>query len=133
MQAFVRFVERIPEVHSIERETSRRTYVCRRRLTKIQTTTIPDHVWQKYGRKSVKPIRIEKNKKPQLDNARRLRGIYFLDADDQDDKEILKNCEEKLERSMAATMPCKRKAQIAPRKWLQSMSQNDLWLKSGIS
>ena len=39
---------------------------------------------EKFGRKLVKPFRIEKNKnghkkKPKLDNARKLRGIYFID------------------------------------------------------
>ena len=55
---------------------------------------------QKYGRKLVKPLRIEKRqngrkKNSKFDNARRLRGIYFIDPDDQDDKEILKKREEK--------------------------------------
>ena len=29
--------------------------------------------------------------KPKLDNARKLRGIYFIDADDGEFKDILKN------------------------------------------
>ena len=49
-----------------------------------------------------------KKEKPKLDNARRLRGIYFIDLDDQDYKESLKNARGKLERPMAPAMPCKR-------------------------
>ena len=30
--------------------------------------------------------------KPKLDNARRLRGIYFVDPDDREHSEILKKC-----------------------------------------
>ena len=49
------------------------------------------------------------NEKPKLDNARRLTGIYFIDLDDQDQRETLKNAMRQLERPMAAAMPCKRK------------------------
>ena len=45
---------------------------------------------------------------PKLDNARRLRGIYFIDPDGQDYKETLKNARRKLERPMDAAMPCKK-------------------------
>ena len=50
---------------------------------------------QKYVRNFVKPLGIEKNKNGQkrsrgLDNARRLKRIYFIDPDDEDYKETLK-------------------------------------------
>ena len=61
---------------------------------------------QKFVRKLVKPPRIEKNRNG-LDNARRLRGIYFIDHDDEEHKETLKNARRKLERPMAPAMPCK--------------------------
>ena len=54
---------------------------------------------QKYGRTFVKPLKIEKikkrkkNEKPKLDNARKLRGIYFIDPDDQDYQETFQKCE----------------------------------------
>ena len=35
--------------------------------------------------------------KPKLDNARRLRGIYFLDPEDKEFKETIKNSRKKLE------------------------------------
>ena len=47
------------------------------------------------------------NEKPKLDNARRLRRINFVDPDDQDFTETLKNARRKLERPMAPAMPCK--------------------------
>ena len=47
------------------------------------------------------------HEKPQLDNARRLRGIYFIDPEDKDFKETIKNAREKLETPMAPAMPCK--------------------------
>ena len=45
--------------------------------------------------------------KPKLDNARRLRGIYFIDPEDTEFKEITKNARRKLETPMAPAMPCK--------------------------
>ena len=55
--------------------------------------------------------------KPKLDNARRLRGIHFIDPDDEEYKEILKNARRELERPMGPAMPCKT---LASRKWLRS-------------
>ena len=45
---------------------------------------------------------------PKLDNARKLRGIYFIEPDDKEYSEILKNARRTLERPMAPAMPCKR-------------------------
>ena len=45
--------------------------------------------------------------KPKLDNARRLRGIYFIDPEDTEFKETIKNARKKLETSVAPAMPCK--------------------------
>ena len=42
-----------------------------------------------------------KNEKPKLDNAQRLRGIYFIGPDDQDCKETHKKCEEKIGKTYA--------------------------------
>ena len=62
------------------------------RLTKIQTTARPDHVWPevwtKIGKAAQNREKQElKSEKPKLDSARRLRGIYFIDPEDQDCKE----------------------------------------------
>ena len=40
-------------------------------------------------------------------NARRLRGIHFIDPDDQEFKDIMKNTRRKLEIPMPAAMPCR--------------------------
>ena len=45
--------------------------------------------------------------KPKLDNARRLRGIYYFDPDEDEFKDSLKNARRKLQVPMPAAMPCK--------------------------
>ena len=45
--------------------------------------------------------------KPKLDNARRLRGVCFIDPGRWRDREALKNARNKLEISMEAAMHCK--------------------------
>ena len=45
--------------------------------------------------------------KPKLDNARRLRGISFLEPDDEEFKRTMKNARRKLEIPMPAAMPCR--------------------------
>ena len=47
------------------------------------------------------------NEKLHLDNARKLRGIYFIDAEDKEFKETIKNARKKLETPVALAMPCK--------------------------
>ena len=47
------------------------------------------------------------HEKTQLDNARKLRGIYFIDPEDKEFKETIKNARKKLETSVAPAMPCK--------------------------
>ena len=42
-----------------------------------------------------------------LENARKLRGIYFIDPEDKVFKETIKNARKKLETSVAPAMPCK--------------------------
>ena len=42
-----------------------------------------------------------------LENARKLRGIYFIDREDTEFKETIKNARKKLETSVAPAMPCK--------------------------
>ena len=46
-------------------------------------------------------------KKPKLDNARRLRGIHFIDPEDKEFKETTKDARKKLETPVAPAMPCK--------------------------
>ena len=47
------------------------------------------------------------HEKPHLDHARKLRGIYFIDPEDKEFKETIKNARKKLETPMAPAMPCK--------------------------
>ena len=46
------------------------------------------------------------NEQLRLENARKLRGIYFIDLEDKEFKETIKNARKKLETSVAP-MPCK--------------------------
>ena len=46
-------------------------------------------------------------KKIHLDNARKLRGIYFIDPEGKEFKETIKNARKKLETSVALVMHCK--------------------------
>ena len=88
-----------------------------RRLTKIQTTTRPDHVWPEVWTKIGKAAQNREKQewakeKPKLDNARKLKGIYFIDPDDTEYSEIFKNAKKKkLARPMAPAVPCKRDKQ----------------------
>ena len=82
------------------------------RLTRKQVTSRPDHLWPepwtKLGRKSkLKEKHKWSNEKPKLDNASRLRGIYFIDPEDKEFKETIKNARKKLETPMAPAMLCK--------------------------
>ena len=42
-----------------------------------------------------------------LENARKLRGIYFIDPEDTEFQETIKNARKKLGTSLAPAMPCK--------------------------
>ena len=82
------------------------------RLTRRQLTSRPDHLWPEFWIKMGRNAKLkEKHKwsdeKPKLYNARRLRGIYFIDPEDKEFKETIKNARKKLETPMAPAMPCK--------------------------
>ena len=82
------------------------------RLTKRQVTSRPDHLWPELWRGLQRNANLrEKHKwaieKPKLDNARRLRGIYFIDPEEKEFKETIKNARRKSETPMAPAMPCK--------------------------
>ena len=54
-------------------------------------------VWTKIGKAAQKREKQEwANEEPNLDNARRLRGIYFIDLDDEEYKEIIQKLEEEV-------------------------------------
>ena len=82
------------------------------RLTRKQLTSRPDYLWPelwtKLGRNAqLKERQKWSNEKPKLDNARKLRGIYFVDPEDKEFKETIKNARKKLETPVAPAMPCK--------------------------
>ena len=82
------------------------------RLTKRQATSRPDHVWPELWGGLARNAKLrEKHKwaieKSKLDSAGRLRGIYFIDPEDMEFKETIKNARIKLETPMAPAMPCK--------------------------
>ena len=47
------------------------------------------------------------DEKLHLENARKVRGIFFIDPEDKEFKETIKNARKKLETSVAPAMPCK--------------------------
>ena len=84
----------------------------RGRLTRKQLTSRPDYLWPepwtKLGRNAkLKERQKWSHEKPQLDNARKLRGIYFIDPEDKEFKETIKNAHKKLGTPEAPAMPCK--------------------------
>ena len=81
------------------------------RLTRKQLTSRPDHLWPELWKSMGKNAKLkEKQKwaeeKIHLDNARKLRGIYYIDPEDKEYKETIKNARKKLETSVAPAMPC---------------------------
>ena len=87
-------------------------YVVREEITRKQLTSRPDHFWPELWNKMGKNAKLkEKQKwsheKLHLENARKLRGFYFIDPEDTEFKETIKNARKKLETSVAPAMPCK--------------------------
>ena len=82
------------------------------RLTRKQLTSRPDHLWPELWKSMRKHAKLkEKQKwseeKIHLDNARKLRGICFIDPEDTEFEETIKNARNKLETSVAPAMPLK--------------------------
>ena len=102
IERFVRFLDRFHSVYSKKWETSRRIFMIPGgRVTKRQATSRPDHLWPELWSGMSKNAKLrEKHKwaieKRKLDNARRLRGIYFIDPVDMEFKEIIQNARRKL-------------------------------------
>ena len=76
------------------------------RLTRKQLTSRLDHLWPGKNAK-LKEKQKWSNEKLRLENARKLRGIYFIDPDAKEFKETIKNARKKLETPTAPAMPCK--------------------------
>ena len=82
------------------------------RLTRKQLTSRPDHLWPELWKSMGKNAKLkEKQKwseeKFHLENARKLRGIYFIDPEDTEFKETIKNARKKLKTSVDPAMACK--------------------------
>ena len=83
-----------------------------RRLTRKQTTSRPDGVWSDMWqfmsdaakKKAKHRWAIEK---PKLDSARQLRGIFFIEPNDEESQLTMEAARRKLEVPMPAAMPCK--------------------------
>ena len=80
-------------------------------LTRKQLTSRPDHLWPELCKSMEKHAKLKEkqkwsNEKLHLENARKLRGIYFIDPEDKEFKETIKNARKKLETSVAPAMPC---------------------------
>ena len=76
------------------------------RLTRKQLTSRPEHLWPELWKKMGKHAKLkEKQKcsheKLHLENARKLRGIDFIDPEDKEFKVTIKNAGKKLETPVA--------------------------------
>ena len=95
------------------------------RSTRKQLTSRPDHLWPELWMSMGKHAKLkEKQKwsveKIHLDNARKLRGIYFIDPEEKEFKETIKNARKKLETSVALAMPfqsLRRSIGLSQEKW----------------
>ena len=72
------------------------------RLTRKQLTSRPDHfwpeIWETMGRNAkLKEKQKWSNEKLHLENARKLRGLYYIDPEDKEFIETKKNARKKLE------------------------------------
>ena len=79
---------------------------------KQQVTSRPDHLWPEIWKTIGKNAKLKEkqkwlNEKLHLENPRKLRGIYFIDPEDKEFKETIKNARKKLETSIAPAVLCK--------------------------
>ena len=82
------------------------------RLTRKQLTSRLDHSWPELWTKLRRNAELKErqkwsHEKPKLDNARKLRGVYFIDPEDKEFKETIMNARKKLETPVALVMPFK--------------------------
>ena len=78
------------------------------RLTRKQKTDVWPDMWKHMSDAAKKKAKQKwAVEKPKLDNARQLRGIYFIEPNDEEFKLTVKAARRKLEVPMPAAMPCK--------------------------
>ena len=126
------------------------------RLTKKQLTSRPDHLWPELWKSMGKNAKLKEkqkwsNERLHQENARKSRGIYFIDPEDTEFKETMKNARKKLETSVAPrnnhryavvvqdlatqwiqTYPCKNKTSQETQRSLQKFLEPAGILKSFI-
>ena len=125
-QKFVRFLERIHKFYSIERETSQRKYVVRWETGKNSDdyetrSCVWPEVWTQIGKAAQnREKQLWKNEKPILDNARRLKGTFFIDLGWPWILRSPSKCEKK-NWKVLWTQPCraKRRLTLATGNWLR--------------
>ena len=83
-----------------------------KRSTRKQQTSRPDHLWPEILKTMGKNAKLKEkqkwsNEKLHLENARKLREIYFIDPEDKEFKETIKNARKNLETSFVPAMLCK--------------------------
>ena len=81
-------------------------------FTRKQLTSRPDHLWPELWKSMGKHAKLKEkqmwsNEKLNLENERKLRGIYFIDPEVKEFQETIKNARKKLETSVALVMPSK--------------------------
>ena len=108
----VRSLDRFHTIYSIGRKYPDGYMWSGGRLTRKQLTSMPDHPWPELWKSMGKHTKLKKkktrsNEKLHLENARKLREIYFIDPEDMEFKETIKKARKKLETSVAPAMPCK--------------------------
>ena len=72
----------------------------------------PDHLWPELWKLMGKHAKLKEKQecseeRIHRENDRKLRGIYFIDPEETEFKETIKNARKKLETSVAPAMPCK--------------------------
>ena len=77
-----------------------------------QLTSRPDRLWPEIWKSMGQHAKLKEkqkwsNEKLHLENARKLRGIHFIDPEDKEFKETMKNASKKLETPMALVLLCK--------------------------
>ena len=104
-------LDRIHKIRSTNGKATRRIHLVRGE-TRKQRTSRPDVVWPDMW-KLMSDAAKKKAKqrwdieKPKLDNARQLRGIFFIEPNDEEFKLTMKSARRKLDAPMPAAMPCK--------------------------
>ena len=102
------------KIYVIERNSSEKTFVVREETDKNPNDiTSRSHVaWRLDKKWKSRSKEREKQEwaieKPKLEYARNLRGIYSIDASEEEYKDIIKKVRRNLERPKAAAMPRKR-------------------------